>query len=41
MEFLTTTYGLVTHSVIVFVAGALIGKPLWEWARSYFPWNKS
>ena len=41
MEFLTTTYGLVTHSVIVFVAGALIGKPMWERTRSYFPWNKS
>jgi hypothetical protein len=41
MEFLTTTYGLVTHSVIVFVAGALIGKPLWEWVRTHFPWNKS
>ena len=41
MEFLTTTYGLITHSVIVFVAGALIGKPLWVWVRGHFPWNKS
>ena len=41
MEFLTTTYGLITHSVIVFVAGALIGKPLWEGVRGHFPWNKS
>jgi len=40
MEFLTTTYGLVAHTVIVFVAGTLIGKPLWEWLRGYLPWNK-
>ncbi len=41
MEFLTTKYGLITHAVIVFFAGALIGKPLWEWVRGHFPWNKS
>jgi hypothetical protein len=40
MEFLTTTYGLIAHTVIVFVAGALIGQPLWGWVRKFFPWNK-
>lgn len=40
MEFVSTTYGLIAHTVITFIAGALIGRPLWEWARTYLPWNK-
>ena len=30
----------IWFSVLVFVAGALIGTPLWNWAKSYLPWNK-
>jgi hypothetical protein len=26
-------------SVICFVAGALIGVPLWGWVRTKLPWN--
>ena len=27
-------------SVLMFVAGALVGAPLWNWVKGYFPWNK-
>ena len=40
MDFVTTTYGFIAHTLIVFTLGALVGKPLWEWVRTYFPWNK-
>ena len=33
--FFGTTFGLV----VVFVAGALIGLPLWSWVSKKFPWN--
>ena len=32
--------GTIWFSVLVFVAGALIGTPLWNWAKSHLPWNK-
>ena len=32
--------GTVWWSVIVFVAGALIGGPLWKWLSDKMPWNK-
>jgi len=24
----------------MFVAGTVVGAPLWTWAKSYLPWNK-
>jgi hypothetical protein len=35
-DFLGTTW----WSVLMFVAGALIGTPLWGWIKTKFPWNK-
>ncbi len=32
--------GTIWWSVLMFVAGALIGTPLWGWAKSFMPWNK-
>ena len=32
--------GTVWFMGIVFVAGALIGAPMWSWVRKMFPWNK-
>jgi hypothetical protein len=26
--------------ILTFVAGALFGKPLWEYLKGQFPWNK-
>ena len=40
MEFVSTTYGLIAHTLITFTLGALIGNPLWEHVITYFPWNK-
>jgi len=36
----SSTLGTVFYSVVVFVAGALIGVPLWSWVNSKFPWTK-
>jgi hypothetical protein len=35
-EFLGTAW----WSVLMFVAGALIGAPLWKWVAAKMPWNK-
>ena len=40
MEILSTTWGAVLFTIVVFVAGALVGKPIWQWLDSKFPWNK-
>ena len=37
---ISSTLGTVFYSVVLFVAGALIGTPLWNWVDSKFPWNK-
>lgn len=37
---LSSTLGTVFFSVVVFVAGALIGQPLWNWVNKKLPWNK-
>jgi hypothetical protein len=35
-DFLGTTW----WSVLMFVAGALVGTPLWAWVSKKLPWNK-
>jgi len=37
---LSSTLGTIFYTVVVFVAGALIGAPLWKWVNSKLPWNK-
>lgn len=32
--------GTVWWSVLMFIAGTVVGAPLWNWAKSYLPWNK-
>ena len=32
--------GTAWWSVLMFVAGALIGAPLWKWVSTKLPWNK-
>jgi hypothetical protein len=32
--------GTIWWSVLVFVAGAALGTPLWNWVKTYMPWNK-
>ena len=41
MELLfSSTLGTVFYTIVVFVAGALIGTPLWNWVSEKLPWNK-
>jgi|AACY02.17.fsa_nt_gi hypothetical protein len=40
MEFLSNIWGAVSAITLSFVAGALVGRPLFEWLRGFLPWNK-
>jgi len=40
-EFLNSTVGTVCYSAVLFVAGALFGRPLWTWINSKAPWSDS
>jgi len=40
METLHSALGTVFYTVVAFVAGALIGTPLWSWLKTKMPWNK-
>ena len=31
--------GTIWFTGLVFVAGALVGAPLWNWIKTKFPWN--
>ena len=37
---LGTTWWTLGIAGGAFVAGALIGPPLWQWAGKFLPWNK-
>ena len=41
IEFLNSTVGTICYTGVVFVAGALFGKPLWTWLNSKAPWSDS
>jgi len=32
--------GTIWWSILMFVAGTVVGTPLWHWAKRYLPWNK-
>jgi|TARA_X000001382_G_scaffold46437_1_gene31402 uncharacterized membrane protein YccC len=38
--FFSGALGTVFYTVVVFVIGALIGTPLWNWTKKFLPWNK-
>jgi len=40
IEFLQSTLGTIFYTIVTFVAGALIGKPLFAWVNEKMPWNK-
>tara|TARA_Y100000310_G_scaffold333970_1_gene412649 strand:+ start:1017 stop:1139 length:123 start_codon:yes stop_codon:yes gene_type:complete len=31
--------GTIFYTAVIFVAGALIGTPMWNWVKSKFPWG--
>jgi hypothetical protein len=37
---LSSTLGTIFYSIVVFVAGSLIGSQLWNWVSAKLPWNK-
>ena len=32
--------GTIWFTVLVFIAGTVVGAPLWSWAKKFLPWNK-
>ena len=32
--------GTVWFTGLVFIGGAFIGRPLWDWVKAKFPWNQ-
>ena len=39
-EMLSTGLGTVFFTVVVFIAGALIGAPMWTWMKTKMPWSR-
>jgi len=39
VEIFDTVVGTLCYTAVVFIAGALIGKPMWEWMRKSMPWS--
>lgn len=37
---LSSALGTTWWTVLVFIAGALIGAPAWGWVKKFLPWNK-
>ena len=36
----SSVLGTFWFTALVFVAGTVIGTPLWNWAKKFLPWNK-
>ena len=39
-EIFSSVLGTVFYSIVLFVAGALVGKSAWDWVSPKLPWNK-
>jgi len=39
-NFFSSTVGTVCYSVLLFIAGAVFGQPVWNLISSKLPWNK-
>lgn len=40
MEILSSALGTVFFTIVVFTAGALIGRPLFSWVVKKLPWTE-
>jgi hypothetical protein len=40
MESVHSALGTFFYTIVVFVVGAFVGKPLWDWVSKKLPWNK-
>ena len=39
MDWMQGIVGTICYAAVIFVAGALFGRPMWEWIRKALPWN--
>lgn len=39
MDFMQDVVGTVCYTALIFILGALVGKPLWNWVRKLLPWE--
>jgi len=39
-ELFSSLLGTAFFTAIVFVVGAFIGRPIWDWISPKLPWNK-
>ena len=37
---LSEILGTIFYTAVVFGLGALSGRKIWYWVRTFFPWNK-
>jgi len=37
---MSSILGTVFYTIVVFVIGALVGRPAFSWATKWFPWSK-
>ena len=37
MDWMDSVLGIIFYSVVIFVAGAVIGQPIWSWLRKKMP----
>lgn len=40
LDFLSSTVGAICFGLVAFIAGALIGAPLWSWIKTKLPFMK-
>jgi hypothetical protein len=40
MDFLQNALGTTFYTIVVFVAGALVGQPLWKWVWAKLPFGE-
>ncbi len=40
MDIINSTLGTIFFSIVIFIAGALVGNPLWTWVKGKLPWNR-
>jgi hypothetical protein len=40
MEAVQNFLGSTGWIIVAFIAGTLVGAPLWNWAKTKMPWNK-
>ena len=40
MEWIKSALGTVFYSVMLFMLGGMIGRPMWCWIKSKLPWSK-